>query len=94
MGAIKEREFYQNSLLSSAVFFKFAVLGEAAWRLSDRLRARSPHIPWGDIRGMRNRIVHSYDNIDLVEVWHTSTIDVPVLLKQLGRIRRQLTEEV
>jgi uncharacterized protein with HEPN domain len=88
---IEEDAFYRDRLLTAAVCFKFAVLGEATWRLSDELHDRFPDIPWRDIRNMRNRVVHSYDNIDLVEVWRTSTIDVPVLLEQLGQIQAKLT---
>lgn len=39
------------------------------------------------MRGMRNRIVHAYDDIDLAELWKTATIDVPVLLDQLLEIQ-------
>lgn len=89
----EESGFRRNSLLISAVCFKFAVLGEATRRLSGGVQARFPHIPWRNMRGMRNRIVHGYDDIDLAELWRTAKLDVPVLLHQLGEIQEQINSE-
>jgi len=47
--------------------------GEAATRLSPELRARHPEIPWQNSRGMRNRLVHTYHDLNLNIVWHTVT---------------------
>ncbi len=55
------------------------VIGEAANRLSESLLARYPQIPWPDVIGMRNVLVHHYFGIDLDEVWDTITNDLPSL---------------
>lgn len=57
----------------SAVLHQLLVIGEAAKRLSDDFRRVHPKTPWKAIAGMRDRIIHGYDDVDLLEVW--STID-------------------
>lgn len=59
------------------------IVGEAAGRLSTRFREENPAIPWAEIRGMRNRMIHRYDDIDVDIVWETVTRDIPRLIPQL-----------
>jgi len=70
---------YEQSLASRerihATVFCIAVLGEAVKRLSSEFRNRHLDIPWQRIAGMRDRLIHGYDEIDYVEVWKSSTID-------------------
>lgn len=56
------------------------VLGEAVKRLSEDYRSQHPAIPWLLIAGMRDKLIHGYDIVDLDEVWKTATHDVPDLL--------------
>ncbi len=62
------------------------IVGEAAGRLSGELRARHPEIPWGQIIGMRNRLVHAYFEIDYEQVWKTLSEDLPPLIEQWEKI--------
>lgn len=62
------------------------IIGEAAGQLSDELRARSESIPWAQIIGMRNRLVHAYFEVDYDQVWKTVTDDLPALIEQLKRL--------
>jgi uncharacterized protein with HEPN domain len=65
------------------------VIGEAAARiLSDfpEYAAAHPEVPWADIRGIRNRGVHGYDNLNFEVVWDTVTIDLPVLALQVSEL--------
>ena len=61
-------------------------VGEAARRVSELCRERHPQIGWLDIVGMRSRIVHAYDIIDLNLVWDTVQDDLPKLIGQLREI--------
>ena len=61
------------------------IVGEAASRLSPEDQARYPSIPWREIIGMRNRLVHGYDAIDLNVLWDTIRIDLPPLIDELKR---------
>jgi uncharacterized protein with HEPN domain len=66
-----------------AILYQITVLGEATKRISREFRSRHPTIPWRDIAGMRDRLVHDYDNVDLEEVWKVATIEAPQLLADL-----------
>ena len=59
------------------------IVGEAAGRLSANFRARHAGIPWAEIIGMRNRLVHAYFEIDCEQVWKTLTEDLPPLMEEL-----------
>ena len=56
---------------------------EAARKLSDGFLEEVPQLPWHELRGLRNAIVHEYDEIDSDALYVTATVDVPRLLAQL-----------
>lgn len=60
-------------------------LGEAASRLSADFRARHDEFPWSEMIGMRNRIVHSYDDLDADIIWRIATEDVEPVIAALER---------
>jgi uncharacterized protein with HEPN domain len=62
------------------------VVGEAANRTSPDTRQRHPDIPWPQIVGMRNRLIHGYDVVDLDLLWDTVTDDLPPLIGQLQSV--------
>jgi uncharacterized protein with HEPN domain len=64
------------------------VIGEAARGVSEPLRVAHSEIPWADVWGMRNALIHAYDNIDLARVWRTIEVDLPALIEKLERILR------
>jgi uncharacterized protein with HEPN domain len=59
------------------------VFGEAASKISAAMKAATPEIPWPEIIGMRNRLVHAYFDIDADIVWETATEEIPALLPRL-----------
>jgi uncharacterized protein with HEPN domain len=84
--------FAANLMLRSAVVHQLTVIGEAVAHLPSELRERHPHIPWSDITGFRNVIVHDYFGIDWMEVWRSATARVPPLRTQAAAILRELPE--
>ncbi len=66
-----------------AVLHEFTIIGEAAKRLSLPFRSAHPGVPWAEIAGMRDRLIHNYDEVDLDVVWDTIQRDVPVLIRHL-----------
>jgi uncharacterized protein with HEPN domain len=72
--------FHGDELTQSAVLHQILVLGEAAKRLSSEFRSRHPEVPWSDMAGMRDKLIHAYEAVDYDEVWRTATKDVPGLL--------------
>lgn len=61
-------------------------IGEAAARVSQEIRRDNPDVPWREITGMRNKIVHDYMGLDFDIVWEVATKDLPRLIEQLRRI--------
>lgn len=84
------REFARRELVQSHYIRFLAVIGEAANRTSPRLRREHPSVPWRDLVGMRNILVHDYEDIDLDEVWRTVSGDLPELREGVHRILRDL----
>ncbi len=70
-------------MLLFAVVRAVEIVGEAATRVSNETRMATPEIPWSDIMGMRNRLVHGYFNINIEIVWKTVTVELPQLLPVL-----------
>jgi len=62
------------------------IVGEAANQVTDQGRAQAQDIPWADIVGMRNRLVHAYFDINRGILWWTVQLDLPPLVKTLERI--------
>jgi uncharacterized protein with HEPN domain len=52
---------------------------EAAYRLGQRAEELMPGQPWGDIRGMGNRLRHAYDRLDVAIIWNTAQLRLPEL---------------
>ena len=65
------------------------IVGEAASRVDVEIRRAHPTIPWQDIVGIRNRLVHGYFDIDFRVVWDTVIQDLPKLIDQLERLLPQ-----
>ncbi len=61
------------------------VVGEAARRVPDDVRSSYPEVPWAQMAGMRNRLAHTYDAVDMQAVWLTVTRDLPRILAALRR---------
>jgi uncharacterized protein with HEPN domain len=79
--------FLDDLKTQAAVLHEIMIVGEGVKRLSDELRATNPRIPWRLIAGMRDRLIHQYDAVDLEEVWRTVTVDLPSLTRDLEAIQ-------
>jgi uncharacterized protein with HEPN domain len=78
--------FERSLLIRSAVVHQLAIIGEAVAHLTLELRSRHPEIPWTDIKGLRNVVVHNYFGTDWREIWSTVSADIPVLRRQIADI--------
>lgn len=79
-------EFASDIQLQDAVIRRLAIIGEAARRVSDSTRQTLPTVPWVEIGGMRNRLIHEYDDLDLEIVWDTVKRSLPSLIEELEKI--------
>ncbi len=76
-------EFIADVQLQDAVIRRLLVIAEAARRVSANTRQALPNIPWQEINGIRNRLVHEYDDINLSIVWNVLQFEIPPLIEEL-----------
>ena len=78
-------DFQSDLMRQAAVTRQFEIIGEAARRISEASQAEVPEIPWHQIIGLRNRIAHEYDRLNLVRIWDTVHLALPELITVLER---------
>ena len=79
-----KEEFIENIQLQDSIIRRLLVIAEAAKRVSEATRQTLPNISWQEINGMRNRLVHEYDEIDLNIVWDVIQSEIPSLIESLN----------
>jgi uncharacterized protein with HEPN domain len=78
--------FFADQKTIDAAVRNFEIIGEAANQLSDDFRLSHPDVPWSQVRGMRNRLIHDYAMVDVEILWQTIQHDLPSLKAALQRI--------
>ena len=81
MSKIDKDDFNKDEILQKAMSFSLVQISEESKNLSDEYKTNHNQIPWTDIYGLRNRIVHDYGNVDLTIVFETLKNDIPEVLK-------------
>jgi len=76
--------FLNDTQCQDAVIRRLEIIGEASRRLSDETRQTLPEVPWREIIGMRNMLIHDYDDIDMQIVWDTVNEHLGPLIEILG----------
>jgi uncharacterized protein with HEPN domain len=90
-----ERErFYGSRLVQDGVIRNLQTLAESSQRLSADVKATEPSIPWRDLSGFRNVIVHGYLGIDLDAIWLMVAQDLPPLNDALNRMLLRLSPDI
>ena len=90
---ITVEELQADRLRTESLLWNFTVLGEAAARLSDELKARFPDVPWQQPARLRNRIVHGYWSIDLEILHTTAAAQLPGYATELRNVSKALKAE-
>ncbi len=72
-------QFEADFRINFAVIRALEIIGEASKRLPDGLRVKYLEIPWKGMAGMRDRIIHGYDNMDYQIVWEVVKKDIPTI---------------
>jgi uncharacterized protein with HEPN domain len=83
LGKGTRKDLKENRMMQLALTRLVEIIGEAANRVSPEMKQRAPELPWPEIVGMRNRLVHGYDVVDLDLLYDTIKTDLPPLLKAL-----------
>jgi len=79
-------EFESNQECLDAIIRRIEIIGEASSRVSADTKKRLPDLPWAEMKGMRNLLIHEYDAIDTEEVWRTVKNDLPPLILMLEEV--------
>jgi uncharacterized protein with HEPN domain len=79
-------EFFDDLQCQDAVIRRLEIIGEAANRISEETRIALPHLPWNDMIGMRNVMIHDYDDVDMAIVWETVEKDLPALISAVEKL--------
>ena len=83
---LSEEQFLENDLVQDAVIRNLEIIGEAVKKLSNEFRTEFNNIPWKDIAGMRDILIHDYMGVDIWAVWTTINKYIPQLKNDLEKI--------
>ncbi len=85
--------FAGNTEKGYAVFYALEIIGEAARNVPKSILARYPQVPWRDIIGMRDRLIHGYTSVDSRRVWDTVQNDLPPLIATVEQMLADLERD-
>lgn len=84
--------FLLDTQCQDSVIRRIEIIGEASRRVSPQTRAAFPGIPWNEMVGMRNLMIHDYDDVDLEIIWDTVQSDLPRLIELIKPLVPPLVE--
>lgn len=85
-----EQAFFSDAKTQDAVIRNIEIIVQAVKGISDATRARDPDVPWRQIAGMRDKLIHEYFGVDLALVWDVVNRDLPDLRPRLERLAQLL----
>ena len=86
LSGITLNQFKKDEMIVDAVVRNLEIIGEASKSIPLSVRRLHPDIPWEEMNGMRNVLIHEYFGVDVNTVWHTAKKHLPILKKQIENI--------
>lgn len=86
-------EFRKDKKTQDAVIRNIEIMGEATKKLSEDMRKDYPNIPWKNIAGTRDKLIHNYFGVNIDIIWSIVQIEIPSLLPKIERIYQNLNEQ-
>ena len=87
---LTKKELSANRLKQSAIVREIEIIGEAVKNISETLKKNHKEIPWREITGTRDKMIHHYFGVDLNIVWDIIKINLPVLRKKILKIKNEI----
>jgi len=87
---IAEAEFMKSVSLQDMIIRRIEIIGEAVKNLPDDIKKEHPEIPWRDIAGLRDIVVHQYFGLDLELIWDVVTRDIPNLKPKILKVQNEM----
>ena len=72
-------------MLQGAVIRRFEIIGEAASKISEKIKNENPEVQWRLIKEMRNKLIHEYFGVSAITIYSTIKFDLPILKEQLNK---------
>ena len=89
LNGLTYEQFADDSKTQDAIIRNIEIIGEASKHLSDTIKSRHNHIPWKEIAGTRDRLIHGYFGVNIDIIWEIATIDIPKLKAQTEKIKNE-----
>ena len=93
VGRISYEKFITDKKTISAVVRELEVAGEATKQLPVSVRRRYPEIPWSDMAGMRDKLIHFYFGVDMEIVWETVKVRIPELVPLIEDVLNDMEQQ-
>lgn len=87
---VDEAEFYGNGEKQDAVLRRLEIIGEAVKNIPQDVRDGYPEIPWKQIAGMRDIVIHEYFGVNLGRIWKVIQVDMKDLKDKINKIKREI----
>ncbi len=89
---LSEDEFLDNTLIHDAVLRRLEIIGEAVKHIPRRVRDKNPDVPWKNIAGTRDILIHEYFGVHLRNAWKIIQDDLPDLKRRIVEMRESLEQ--
>jgi uncharacterized protein with HEPN domain len=89
---IDRNNLQEDDEKQAAILYRLIILGEATKRLSNEFREQYPMIPWRQMAGLRDVVIHDYDELDFDILWNVIHINLPDILPEIQEILKSLDE--
>jgi len=86
---MRYEDFLEDTKTQDAVIRNLEIIGEAAKNITDELKEKHPQIPWKDLAGIRDKLIHHYFGVNLEIVWTIIDEDLPQLRKEIRQVKEK-----